>query len=265
MPPTACADGNQGEDDDFTQDRDAPGMAGGAAGAAGRRKAPDARQRRGGAPAAGAAMGAPGQVVPFRYGQRRRDARRPVPGAVAVARVSLHVRARLQGRLPLVFVDRRRFQRHRHAPGPPRRHAVGRVAGPAGEAAGLQAQDGLDVSLGLVRRERLQFRFQRLVHPGPAAGGRGVQLPPRRPGHATGHCRAAPGGVRDLGGHHRHRPAHLHAGTRGHERVRAAGRRDPPHLFHLFARHRCHLGHVRLARPRAQGPQRGRVVAAPAR
>ena len=40
----------------------------------------------------------------------------------------------------------------------------GGVAGAAREAAGVQAADGMDVSLGVLARQRLQLRLQRLVH-----------------------------------------------------------------------------------------------------
>ena len=65
-------------------------------------------------------------------------------------------------------------------PGQPRRDALGGVAGAAREAAGVQAADGLDVSLGVLARQRLQLRLQRLVHRGATArGGRRIQLPAR--------------------------------------------------------------------------------------
>src|ERR1041385_2080384 len=46
------------------------------------------------------------------------------------------------------------------------------VAGATGEAASLQTADGVDVSLGILARRRLQFRLQRLVHAGAAEPGR---------------------------------------------------------------------------------------------
>ena len=56
----------------------------------------------------------------------------------------------------------------------------GGVAGAAREAAGVQAADGVDVSLGVLVRQRLQLRLQRLVHRGAAArGGHRIQLPAR--------------------------------------------------------------------------------------
>ena len=85
--------------------------------------------------------------------------------ALAAPRLPLHVRARLQGGLSVLLGDRGRVQRHRRPPGEPRRHAHGGVAGAAREAAGVQAADGLDVSLGVLVRRRLQFRLQRRRSP----------------------------------------------------------------------------------------------------
>ncbi len=57
----------------------------------------------------------------------------------------------------------------------------GGVAGAAREAASVQAADGLDVSLGIFGRRRLQLRLQRLVHRRATARGRHrIQLPARR-------------------------------------------------------------------------------------
>src|SRR5207247_2884347 len=62
----------------------------------------------------------------------------------------------------------------------PRRHALGGVAGAAREAAGIQAADGVDVSLGVLVRRRLQLRLQRWIHRGATAReGHRIQLPPR--------------------------------------------------------------------------------------
>ena len=74
------------------------------------------------------------------------------------------------------------------------------------------------------------------------------------------------GAGRPVRGHVRNRRGHVHARAAGHERVRARGRRRLPHLFHLCARTGRPLGHVPVARPRAQGAQRdGRLVAPPRR
>ena len=98
-------------------------------------------------------MGAHRQGLSLRHRRRQRLAGRSVPRALAAAGLSLHVRARLQGGLPVLLGDRRRLQRLRGASGEPRRHALGGVARAAREAAGLQAAHGLDVSVGvLVRR-----------------------------------------------------------------------------------------------------------------
>ena len=51
----------------------------------------------------------------------------------------------------------------------------------------------------------------------------------------------------------------------GMSSFRARGRRRLPYLLHLLARARSPLGHVSMARPRAQGPQRERYLAAPPR
>ena len=105
-------------------------------------------QRRAGAAAAGAAVGPDRQGVPIRHRRGERLAGGSLPGALAAARLPLHVRARLQGGVSVLLGDRRRVRRLRRPPGQPRRHAVGGVAGAAGEAAGVQAADGLDASPG---------------------------------------------------------------------------------------------------------------------
>ena len=110
---------------------------------------------------------------------------------------------------------------------------------------------------GLVGRQRFQLRLQCLVHRDPAARRAGIQLPARRSRHEAGDRCGAAAGIRVLGGDDRHRPVHLPARTRGHERLRAAGRRGLPQLFLVLARHGRDLGHVRLAGPRAERAQRG--------
>ena len=87
--------------------------------------------------------------------------RRPLRRALAAARLPLHVRARLHRRVSVLLGDRRRLLRLGRAPGQPRRRVHGGVAGPAGEAAGLQAADGLELSVGVFVRERLQLRLPR--------------------------------------------------------------------------------------------------------
>src|SRR5262249_44071080 len=149
-------------------------------------------------------------------------------------------------------------------PGPPRRHAVGGVAGAAREAAGVQAADGVDVSLGILARRRLQLVLEGVVHGGASAGGDyqiqlGAGWP--RDGRDVG-----PGAGRHERGHGRNRRSHVHARAAGHERVRARRRRRLPHLFRLCAWTGRPLGHVSVARPGATRAQRdGRLVAAPRR
>ena len=136
---------------------------------------------------------------------------------------------------------------------------------PLREAAGVQAADGVDVSLGVLVRQRLQLRLQRLVHRGTAArGGRRIQLPARGGVAAARGFREWRRGGPEVRGHVRNRRGHVHAREAGYECVRARGRRRLPHLFRLCARTGRPLGHVSMARPRPQGPQRdGRLVAPP--
>ena len=149
----------------------------------------DAARRRAGAAAPGAALGPDRQDLSLRDRGRQRLAGGSLPRALAAPRLPLHVRARLHGRMRVVLVDRRRLRRLRRSPGEPRRRPDGGVAGAARQAAGLQAADGVDVSLGVLGRQRLQLRLQRRVHRGAAARRHcRLQLPARRPrdGHHTG-------------------------------------------------------------------------------
>src|SRR5262249_7145813 len=124
------------------------------------------------------------------------------------------------------------------------------VAGAAREAAGVQAADGLELSLGVVVRERLQRRLRCGAHRGGAAVGHGrIQLQDGKVAPAAG-----PGDR----SRRRHGLGDVHAGEAGPERVRARGRRRLPRLFLLLARTGRPLGHVPVARPRPHGAQRGR-------
>ena len=153
------------ESDDEAQDRDTRRVARSAARAARGGEGAHAAQRRAGAAAAGAAVGPDRQGVSIRDRRGERLAGGPLPRALAAPRLPLHVRARLHGGLSVLLGDRGRVQRLRRPPGQPRRHALGGVAGAAREAAGVQAADGLDVSLGVLVRQRLQLRLQRLRSP----------------------------------------------------------------------------------------------------
>ena len=109
-------------------------------------------------------------------GSRRSTASTPTTGtrtlaravrrALAAARLPLHVRPELRGRLPGQLVDRR----HGRTASLPHLHArdvtlllVSRA--PLDEAAGLQAAHGLEHSLGLGCAHRLQLRPRLLVRP----------------------------------------------------------------------------------------------------
>ena len=75
------------------------------------------------------------------------------------------------------------------APARPRRDVRPRLAGAAGEAAGLQAPDGLESSLGLVRAQRLQLRPRLLAHGGAGPRGRSADAL-REDGRASADRRA---------------------------------------------------------------------------
>ena len=97
-----------------------------------------------------------------------------------------------------------------------------------------------------------------------ARGGRRIQLPARGGVAGARGFREWRRGGPEVRGHVRNRRGHVHAREAGYECVRARGRRRLPHLFRLCARTGRPLGHVSMARPRPQGPQRdGRLVAPP--
>ena len=166
---------------------------------------------------------------------------------------------------PSCSIDRGRVQRLRRASGEPRRHALGGVAGAAGEASGLSAADGVDVSLGVLARHRLQLRLQRRRSPRSSSAKGRVEYNYERGGHAMD---AAPVPA----------PVAQFAATCGTDAPTYA--RDRPgmsafvledgvvyhSLLDLCARTGRPLGHVPVARPRAQGTQRdGHLVAPPRR
>ena len=159
----------------------------------------NAAQRRAGAATSGAAVGPGRQGVPIRDRSRERLAGRPLQRALAAPRLPLHVRARLHGGVSVLLDDRGRVRRLRRPPGEPRRHAFGGVAGAAREAPGVQAADGVDVSLGVLARQRLQLRLQRLVHRGATAPG-AVEYNYRRGGHAMD-ATTVPGPVAQFAAH----------------------------------------------------------------
>src|ERR1700728_4593056 len=176
-PNPICKRPREGENDDRPQDRFARGVAFGATRAARRREGAHAAWRRGGPAAAGAALGSNREGVPLRDRRGYSVPRGSLSRTLAAARLPLHVRARLHSRLPVLLGDRRRLRRLRRAPRKSRRRVHSGATGTAREAAGVQAADGLELSVGVLIRERLQPRLSRLPHPaGMAVGSRRVQL-----------------------------------------------------------------------------------------
>src|SRR5262249_41450993 len=125
-------------------------MAGSAAGAAQRRKGTHAAQRRTGAAAAGTAVGSYRQGVSIRDRRRKRDTGGPLRRALAAPYLPFHVWPRLHRGMPVVLEHRRRVRGLRCPPCESRRHTVGGVASASRETAGVQAADGLELSLGVV-------------------------------------------------------------------------------------------------------------------
>src|SRR5947199_9653617 len=78
--------------------------------------------------------------------------------------------------MSVLLRDRGRLQWHRDSSGQSRRDALGGFASAAGEVAGVQATNGLDLALGVVGRWRVQRRLQRLVLGGGTAQGNRIQL-----------------------------------------------------------------------------------------
>jgi hypothetical protein len=209
----------------------------------------DAAQRRARQAAAGAALGSDRQGVPLRNRRGERFAGRPLPRTLAAARLPLHVRPRLHGRVSVLLGDRGRVRRLCRPPRASRRRVHRGVAGAAREAAGVQAADGLELPLGVVVRERLQLRLRGDVHRGAAAvGSRRAQLPrdgdPQRARRRGRSCRLW------------HGPGDGSTGSAGHERVRARGRRRLPDLLGVHPRAGRSLGYVPVARPGATRTQR---------
>src|SRR5262245_10632901 len=119
------------KNDDEAQDRDTPGVARSALGAAQGGEGADAEKRRAGATAPGTAVGSDRQGVSVRNRRRQCLACGPFPRPLATPRLPFHVRAGLRRRLSVLLGDRGRLRRVRRASGEPRRDAVGGVTGPA--------------------------------------------------------------------------------------------------------------------------------------
>ena len=124
-----------------------------------------------------AALGQDRQALPFRGVRGRADLERPLRLAPPTHRPAFHVRSRVGEALQELLVLGRRLQRNRR-PSRTARHRLRRgFARAAREARGAQAQDGLDLPLGVVGGGRLQLRFRRLVpRRGPRLGRGDLQL-----------------------------------------------------------------------------------------
>ena len=99
-------------------------------------------ERRAGGAAAGAALGPRRQGLRVRHRGRPADARGAVRRALAAARLPLHVRPRLGRGLPELLVDRRRVRPRDRAPRAARRDDGLRVARAGREAGGVQRRMG---------------------------------------------------------------------------------------------------------------------------
>ncbi len=203
--------------DDEAQDRHARAVAGGARRAAEGGEGAHPPRRRAGQEEARAALGRGREGLSLRDRGRHEDARRSLRRPLPAARLPLHVRAALRGRLPGLLLDRGHA---RPAGAPPEgqgHHPAARFPRAACEADRLQGADGLGHRLGLERRQRLQPR------PWPPAQRGGAEAVPG--GRDPAHRRAVRAHVRDARRRLRLR------GT-GSERVRAIGRDRLPDLRH---------------------------------
>src|SRR5205807_5430880 len=98
------------------------------------------------------------------------DAGRALRRALTAARLQHHVRPRLHAwRLPWLHQPGRRARWLARSPEPPRRDAALFFAGAAGAADGLQAADGLAISLRLHLPQRLRVRLRPRADRGPGA------------------------------------------------------------------------------------------------
>ena len=148
-------DERKGMSDDRAPDRNPTGVAGGAARAARCREGAHAAGRRARPPAPGASVGAGREGVQLR--DRRRD--QAPPGALrrspTAARLPLHVRPGIRGRLPGLLIDRGQPERQSPPPESTRHHPDLLVEGALGQAPGLPEADGLELRLGFDGRPRL--------------------------------------------------------------------------------------------------------------
>src|ERR671937_2049286 len=213
------------------------------------RKGAHQARRRTRAATTRAALGAGGEGVPLRHGRRREAAGRAVRGTIPAARLPLHVRPELRGRLPDLFVDGRRNRRPARAPARPRRDVRIRLTSTTGEAAGLQAPHGLEYSMGLHPAYRLQLRPRLLKQ--------------RRADARVGRAddRAADVHRRAQRRLDWDRSGWLPHGAVWVQLVRTGRRHRLPHLLDDGPRSGVSDGLLPDPRPRTEGPRRGRGLA----
>src|ERR687887_571296 len=99
------------------------------------RKGAHQARRRARAATTRAALGAGGEGVPLRHGRRGEAAGRALRWTIPAARLPLHVRPELRGRLPDLLIDGRRYRRPAPTPARPRRDVRIRLTSTTGEAA----------------------------------------------------------------------------------------------------------------------------------
>ena len=137
-------------------------MDGGAQGASCRREGLYPRPRRAKPQASRAALGKGRQELRVRRPKRQRDFGRPVRRQKPADRLPLHARSRLGGRLQELLAACRSLRRLGHPSGATRRRFRRGVAGAARANREIQAAHGLAFQMGVVVRQRLQFRLSRL-------------------------------------------------------------------------------------------------------
>ena len=153
------------QEHDEAQDRDTRRMARSAARAARGGEGAHAAQRRAGAAAAGAAVGADRQGVSIRHRRGQRVAGGSLPGRSQLLVYHFMFGPDYTAGCPSCSAIADGFNGFVVHLANHDVHAVGGVARAAREAAGVQAADGLDVPVGVVVRQRLQLRLQRLRSP----------------------------------------------------------------------------------------------------
>src|SRR6516165_4080765 len=190
------------------------------------------RPRRAGAQAPRIAVGESRQELRLRYARRQAIARRSVRWQKPANRLSLYAGTRLGSRLPELLVSGRPLRWRRRSSGATGRLVSRRVAGAAVGNPSLPAPDGMALQLGVVVRQRFQFRLSGVVH---ARGENWRQ------------------GLLQLR-IHRQLPER---GTPGRQRVlQELRRRNLSHLFHLRPRSRYPDRYLSFPRSRTQGPRR---------